>query len=172
MFSPYIMWLHLSLSFLKFQGQKHVKILILRDLNAEGAWCAVGWGKGKLASMCMNPRAEGGAGAEDRLMSSHPSVGLRWAEGGLVTCRSRRGAGCYHRPSVFLKINIMSQSMGLSSLNHTANSHLLSTGVGWVGIGREAEKVRHICVSMTDLCWCMAETKTILWSNYPPIKNK
>ena len=121
MFSPYIMWLHLCLSFLKFQGQKHVKILILRDLNAEGAWCAVGWGKGKLASMCMNPRAEGGAGAEDRLMSSHPSVGLRWAEGGLVTCRSRRGAGCYHRPSVFLKINIMSQSMGLSSLNHTAN---------------------------------------------------
>ena len=25
---------------------------------------------------------------------------------------------------------------------------------------------------MADSCWCMAETNTILWKNYPPIKNK
>ena len=24
---------------------------------------------------------------------------------------------------------------------------------------------------MADSCWCMAETNTILYSNYPPIKN-
>ena len=42
------------------------------------------WGgeKAKLVGLCMNPRAEGGAGAEDRLMTSHFSVDLRrWAEG-------------------------------------------------------------------------------------------
>ena len=37
------------------------------------------WGgeKAKLVGLCMNPRAEGGSGAEDRLVSSHPSVDLR-----------------------------------------------------------------------------------------------
>ena len=30
----------------------------------------------------------------------------------------------------------------------------------------------HLCIAMADLCWCKAEPNTILYSNYPPIKNK
>ena len=44
---------------------------------------------------------------------------------------------------------------GLSSLNHTANSHWLS-----------------ILQPMPDSCWSMAEANTILWDNCPPIKKK
>ena len=29
-----------------------------------------------------------------------------------------------------------------------------------------------MCIPMADSCSCMAETITILQSNYPPIKNK
>ena len=75
--------IHLCLSSLKFQGKKHIKYLILSDLHAKGAWHVVRWRKAKLAGLCMNPRAEGGAGTEDRLVSSHPSVDLRRRAEGL-----------------------------------------------------------------------------------------
>ena len=43
----------------------------------------------------------------------------------------------------------------------------------WVGWGvREVQQGGDICIPMADSCWCMAETITILQSNYPPIKNK
>ena len=37
---------------------------------------------------------------------------------------------------------------------------------------REAQQGGNVCILMADSCCCMAETKTILQSNYPPIKNK
>ena len=45
---------------------------------------------------------------------------------------------------------------------------------GWdgVGDGREVQEGEDICIPMSDWCWCMAETNTILWSDYPPIKNE
>ena len=43
-------------------------------------------------------------------------------------------------------------------------------GKGGVG-GREVQEGRDICIPVADSCWCMAETSTILKSNYPPIKN-
>ena len=45
-------------------------------------------------------------------------------------------------------------------------------GSDGVGIGREVQEGGDICVPMADSCWYMAETNTILQSNYPPIKNK
>ena len=45
-------------------------------------------------------------------------------------------------------------------------------GLGWGGGGREVPEGGHTCIPMADSCWCMAETNTILKSNYPPIKNK
>ena len=41
----------------------------------------------------------------------------------------------------------------------------------WGGGGREVQEGGNICVPMTDSCWCMAETSTILLSNYPSGKN-
>ena len=67
--------IHLCLSSLKFQGKKHIKYLILSDLNAKGAWCVVGWRKGKTSRPVHE--SKGCAGAEDRLVSSHSSVDLR-----------------------------------------------------------------------------------------------
>ena len=40
------------------------------------------------------------------------------------------------------------------------------------GGGREVQEGGDICIPMADSYWRMAETITILWSNYPPIKNK
>ena len=44
---------------------------------------------------------------------------------------------------------------------------------GWDGTedGREAQDGGGICIPVTDSCWCMTETNTILWSNYLPIKH-
>ena len=44
---------------------------------------------------------------------------------------------------------------------------------GWDGVegGSEVPEAADI-VPTADSCWCMAETNTIVWSNYPPIKNK
>ena len=36
--------------------------------------------------------------------------------------------------------------------------------------GREIQKGVDICTPMADSCWCLAETNTILESNYPSIK--
>ena len=43
---------------------------------------------------------------------------------------------------------------------------------GWDGVqdGREIQGGGGICIPVTDSCWCMTETNTILWSNYLPIK--
>ena len=41
---------------------------------------------------------------------------------------------------------------------------------GRMGGGKEAQEGGYIV--MTDLCCCMAETNTTLYSHYPPIKNK
>ena len=45
---------------------------------------------------------------------------------------------------------------------------------GWdgVGDGREVQEGGDICTPMADSCCSMAETNTILESNYSPIKNK
>ena len=37
--------------------------------------------------------------------------------------------------------------------------------------GREVQERGDTCIPMTDSCWCMAETNTILYSNSPPIKS-
>ena len=44
-----------------------------------------------------------------------------------------------------------------------------STGVGG---GREVQEGGGICIPMADTCRWMAETNTVLSSNYPSIKNK
>ena len=56
---------------------------------------------------------------------------------------------------------------------------LMATNYGRRGVrlrvqqpGREAHEGGDICIPMTDSYWCMAETITILSSNYPPVKNK
>ena len=41
------------------------------------------------------------------------------------------------------------------------------THISWVSC-MQADSI----LGMADSCWCMAETITILWSNYPPIKSK
>ena len=38
--------------------------------------------------------------------------------------------------------------------------------------GREVKKGGDLCIPMADSCCCKAETNTVLYSNYPPIKNK
>ena len=45
---------------------------------------------------------------------------------------------------------------------------------GWdaEGGGREVQQGGDICVPVADSCGCMAETNTILESNYPLIKKK
>ena len=43
-------------------------------------------------------------------------------------------------------------------------------GVGWEEDGKEVQKGKDICILVADSSWYMAETNTILWSNYPPIK--
>ena len=45
---------------------------------------------------------------------------------------------------------------------------------GWDGVRdrREAQKGGDICILVADSHCCMAETKTTLESNYPPIKSK
>ena len=47
-------------------------------------------------------------------------------------------------------------------------------GVGWVGGEKELQQEGDIGIPMytADSCWCLAETNTILQSNYPSIKNK
>ena len=40
-----------------------------------------------------------------------------------------------------------------------------------VGVGREVQEGGDIHIPMADSCWWMAETNTILQSNYPTIKN-
>ena len=45
-------------------------------------------------------------------------------------------------------------------------------GVGWGEGGRESQEGGNTSVAMADLCWCMAETSTILYRNCPPIKIK
>jgi len=41
-----------------------------------------------------------------------------------------------------------------------------------VGRGREVQEGGGICILMADSCCCMAETNTVLQSNYPSIKNE
>ena len=41
-----------------------------------------------------------------------------------------------------------------------------------LGGGREVQKIGDRCIPMANLCWYMAETNTIIYSDYPPIKNK
>ena len=41
-----------------------------------------------------------------------------------------------------------------------------------MGGGWEVQGGGDVCVPITDSCWCTAETKAILESNYPSIKNK
>ena len=43
--------------------------------------------------------------------------------------------------------------------------------VGW-GEGRKAQERGDICLIVTDLSCCMAETNTKLESNFPPIKKE
>ena len=45
---------------------------------------------------------------------------------------------------------------------------------GWDGMGggKEVQEGGGIWIDTADLCWCMAETNTILQINYPPNKNK
>ena len=45
---------------------------------------------------------------------------------------------------------------------------------GWngVGSGKEVQDGGDMCVPVADSCSRMAETNTVLQSNYPPIKNK
>ena len=42
---------------------------------------------------------------------------------------------------------------------------------GWDGVGgrREVQEERYIYIPITNSCWCMADTNTILQNNYPPI---
>ena len=49
--------------------------------------------------------------------------------------------------------------------NHPAVSSLFSGVGGW-----EGEEGGDICIIMTDLLCCMAETNTILYNNFPPNK--
>ena len=42
---------------------------------------------------------------------------------------------------------------------------------GWE-VGERFKKEGTYAHLMADSCWCMAQTNTALWSNYPPIKNK
>ena len=46
--------------------------------------------------------------------------------------------------------------------------------VGWHGEGggRKFLEGGNIYTSMADSCWCLAETNTIVWNNYPSIKKK
>ena len=45
---------------------------------------------------------------------------------------------------------------------------------GWEGVGggREIEGGGDTCIPVTDSCWCIVEANTILWSNFPSIKNE
>ena len=54
------------------------------------------------------------------------------------------------------------------------NAVLRDNVEGWngVGDGKEVREGGEKCIPMADSCWCMAETHTILLSNFPPIKNK
>ena len=52
------------------------------------------------------------------------------------------------------------------------NSAVGAMGEDRVGVGKEVQEGGDICILMTDLCCCMAETNTTLYSNYSPIKNK
>ena len=38
-------------------------------------------------------------------------------------------------------------------------------------MGGKFKKEGTYCIHVADLCWCIAENSTILWSNYPPMKN-
>ena len=44
-------------------------------------------------------------------------------------------------------------------------------GCNGVGGGKKVQEGGVICILMADSCWCMAETNTVMQSNYPPIKN-
>ena len=39
-------------------------------------------------------------------------------------------------------------------------------------VGREVQERENKGISMADSCWCMKEANTILYSNYPSIKNE
>ena len=45
---------------------------------------------------------------------------------------------------------------------------------GWdgEGRGRDAQVGGDMGTPMADACWCLVDTNTVLWSNYPSIKNK
>ena len=45
-------------------------------------------------------------------------------------------------------------------------------GVGWVWGGREVQEGGDIHIPVTDSCWYMAETNTILQNNYSPNKHE
>ena len=51
--------------------------------------------------------------------------------------------------------------------------HALWRPRGWdgAGAGRGVEEGAQTCIPVGDSCWDMAETSTVLQSNYPPIKN-
>ena len=42
----------------------------------------------------------------------------------------------------------------------------------WWGVEGKVQEGGEVCVLMADLCHYMAEAKIILYSDYPPIKNK
>ena len=49
---------------------------------------------------------------------------------------------------------------------------ILFSTVAGVGDGGGVQEGGAICILMADSCWCMADTNTILQSNYLPVKNK
>ena len=51
-------------------------------------------------------------------------------------------------------------------------SVLIKILMGWVGRWEEGSGGRGHMYTLADSCWCMAEANMILYSNYPPIKNK
>ena len=93
--------IHLCLSSLKFQGKKHIKYLILSDLNAKGAWCVVGWRKGKTNRPVHESKGWRRCRSRGQTRVLPSLSGSQKMSRGLITWRSRRGAGCYNRPSVF-----------------------------------------------------------------------
>ena len=42
----------------------------------------------------------------------------------------------------------------------------------WWGVEGKVQEGGEVCVLMADLCHYMAEANIILYSDYPPIKNK
>ena len=60
-------------------------------------------------------------------------------------------------------------------MTHGAQTWCSDSLEGWDRRGgprRDAQEGGDICILMADSCYCLAETNTTLYSNYPPVKNK